>query len=477
MKGDRPAKKLDAGIETGIRFLLLFTPLAFATVQEWSAAVMEIAAFLVLGLWLVRVSRQDRALVRDRRIIIALAVFTGVVLLQLVPLPEPVLRALSPPADAAHRQFGGSAPGAWNRISIHPWATGQDLLKLLAYASVFIVIINHVREREQADRLFRTIVVVGFLLLVIALAQKAAWNGRIFGIYPVEAHDESVRNFAIWGPFVNRNHFAGYLAMIVPLGAALLLYRAARSGPAPDSSWAARLAVFFSSSGFSAMGGWGMLSLMMTAAVFATLSRGGIIALVCSLAVLLLLAGRRLKLRPVLAPLAVVGLLLLVMLLTAGWDRIAERFEQLAEEQNLRRAAVWSDSLRMFGDFPLLGTGWGTFGSIYARYQTHSATAFYDHAHNDYVELLTDAGLIGFAAAAGLAGTYLVLVIRQWRARRRTYVKALGAGGIASCSAMLVHGMTDFTFHIPANALLLTVIAGLTYAVVFNVGRGEEEAA
>ena len=474
MSRDDLSKKLDAGIERGLLFLLIFTALAFGAVQEWASAVMEAAAFLVLGLWLLSRYRQDHILLQDRKLLGLIAVVAGIVLLQIVPLPAPLLKALFPSTWNVYRDFSGAPPDAWHSISIHPWATQQGILRLFAYASVFIVIINHVREQEQIDRLVRTIVALGSFLVVFALIQKATWNGRIYWFYPTEAHSEAFRNFAIWGPFVNRNHFAGYITMIVPLGLSLLLYRTARSGRFSDRSLTDNLAAFLSSSGFFAMGVWGILSLMMTAAVFMTLSRGGIISLVCALAVLFLLARQRRRIGRMAAPFAVLGLLLVLMIIIAGWDQIAERFEQLAEDRSLRRADVWMDSLRMLRDFPFLGTGLGTFGSIYSRYQTHSSTSLFDHAHNDYVELMTDTGLIGFLAAAALAVVFLVMIIRQWRTRHRTYVKALGAGGIASCASLLFHGMTDFNFHIPANAMLWTMIAGTTYAVVFNVGRSRE---
>jgi O-antigen ligase len=413
--------------------------------------------------------------VRDRKLLGLLAAFAGIVFIQIVPLPASVLETLFPSTWDIYRNLSGAAPGTWHSISIHPWATKQDLLKLLAYASVFIVIINHVREQQQVDRLVKTIMVFGFILVVFALVQKATWNGRVYWFYPVGAHDESVRNFAIWGPFLNRNHFAGYLAMIIPLGLSLLLYRASRTDRSRYASWTGRLAALLTSSGFSSLGVWGLVSLVMAAALFMTLSRGGIISFLCSLTLLYSLARQRTGLRRMIAPLAFIGMVLLLVIFFAGWDRISARFEQLTEDRNLKRASVWEDSLVMARDFPLLGTGYGTFGSIYSRYQTHSAMTFYDHAHNDYMELLTDTGLIGFATAATLAGIFAAMVIRQWRSRRRTYVKALGAGGIASCAAMLVHGMTDFNLHIPANAMLLTVVAGITYAVVFNVGRNEEE--
>ena len=465
---------LDSIIEKGILFLLIFTPLAFGAVQDWAAAVMELVAFLVLAAWLLKAGvRGQGETVQDTRLLTLFGIIVLVILLQLIPLPQELLRKLTPSTADIYSDFSHDSPGTWRSISLYPWATQQYLLKLLAYVAVFFVIINHYRDRERVERLVRSILFLAFSLVVFAFLQKATWNGRIFWLYPIEAHAESERNFAIWGPFINRNHFAGYLEMVIPLGLAMVLYHASETDRFLDRSWTGRLASFISSRRFASLGLWGTMSLVMAGALFMTLSRGGIIAFLLSMTALFLLARMRRGLKKRIGPLAFIGLALLLMIMTAGWDKIEERFEQLGEEQHLRRAEVWKDSLQIVKDFPLLGTGFGTFGNIYPKYQTHSSTALYDHAHNDYVEMLTDMGLLGFAAFGALCTGFVILVFRQWLSRHRAYVKAMGAGGMASCGAMFIHGMTDFNLHIPSNAMLLTVVAGITWTTVFNVGRNE----
>ena len=156
------------------------------------------------------------------------------------------------------------------------------------------------------------------------------------------------------------------------------------------------------------------------------------------------------------------------MLVVAAWTQIEGRFEQLGEEQTLQRAWVWKDSLNIVKDFPLFGTGMGTFGDIYPSYQTHSSLVLYDRAHNDYVEALTDLGSAGFLLASLPILIFGKIVHRTWRERNKTYIKIMGAGGMASLAAMAVHSIMDFNLHVPANALLLTIIAGITYATVFR---------
>jgi O-antigen ligase len=206
----------------------------------------------------------------------------------------------------------------------------------------------------------------------------------------------------------------------------------------------------------------------MIGALFMTLSRGGIIGFLCSALFLFVLARMRRGLRKKIIVPVFAGLLLFLMVMLAGWDRIEGRFEQLGAEASLKRAEVWTDSAEIVRNYPLFGTGLGTFQNSYPQYQSHSSTTFYDHVHNDYVELLTDTGLAGFILGGALVVTFFSMLFSAWLKRHRTYTKTIGAGGMASLIAILVHSFTDFNLHIPANAMLLTVVAGITYSVIMS---------
>jgi len=461
----------DVVVEKGILFLIIFTPLAFGSVQEWASAIMELAAFIVLGAWIIRAWSVDDVSIRDSRLLIPAAGILVFVLLQLTPLPQEILGIISPANASIHRDFGLTGDTSWKTISIHPWATRQELLRVIAYLAVFFVIINHYRDREKIQRLIRWVIMMGAFLLVVAIAQKATWNGRVLWFYPVEAHHESSRNAAIWGPYINRNHFAGYLEMVIPLVLATSFYRAAKLGKGRHTPIMQKLSAAWASRRFPEVTLFGLLGLVMTATLFATLSRGGILGILCGLLVFFGLARSRGRLKKRVDLFAMLGIALLLMLVVAAWSQIEGRFEQLGEEQTLQRAWVWKDSLNIVKDFPLFGTGLGTFGDIYPKYQTHSSLVLYDRAHNDYVEALTDLGAVGYLFLTVPIVMFGTIVYRTWKKRDKTYIKIMGAGGMASLAAMAVHSTMDFNLHIPANALLLTIIAGITYATVFSGGR------
>jgi O-antigen ligase len=461
----------DVVIERGISFLIIFTPLAFGSVQEWASAVMELAAFIVFGAWILKTWSTDTVTIRDMRLLLPAAGLVLFVLLQLTPLPREILEAVAPANAAMHRDFGLAGDTSWKTVSVHPWATRQELLRVIAYLAVFFVIINHYRDREMIKRLVRSVIMMGAFLIVIAIAQKATWNGRVLWFYPVEAHQESARNLVIWGPYINRNHFAGYLEMVIPLVLATSFYHAAKLGKGRHIPQMKKLSAVLSSRRFPDVTLYGLLGLVMIATLFATLSRGGILGVLCGLLFFFGLARSRGRLKKRVDLFAMLGMVLLLMLVVAAWSQIEKRFEQLGEEQTLQRSLVWSDSLNIVKDFPLFGTGLGTFGDIYPKYQTHSSLVLYDRAHNDYVEALTDLGAIGFLLVALPIVLYGMIVYRTWKERNRTYIQIVGAGSMASLAAMAVHSIMDFNLHIPANALLLTIIAGIAYATVFSEKR------
>lgn len=303
------------------------------------------------------------------------------------------------------------------------------------------------------------------------MLQKAFWNGRIFGIYPVD--DFLINDKRIWGPYINRNHFAGYLELAIPLCLGMLLYVTPTSHSLPGVPWYARFIRIQSSSNISSQATFFLLLLVMTAGLTASLSRGGMMASAISFCLFVWITRKRRMLKSRSLLLIAVAVILASVVLFASWDTLEERFEEL-DTGHVGRLNTWIDSQGMLRDYPLTGSGLGTFETGFRRYQTKETGGIYDHAHNDYVELLTDCGFAGFSLVSALVALFCATLYRRWRQRRSRYASCMGAGGLCSCGAMAVHSFTDFNLHIPANALLLTVILALTWALLFNVSSRHE---
>ncbi|OHE24436.1 MAG: hypothetical protein A2Z43_03645 [Syntrophobacterales bacterium RBG_19FT_COMBO_59_10] len=463
---------IDRTLEKGLISLLIFTPLAFGTVQQWSVAIMEIIAFSLFFLLLLKKTLEPSPASDSRHPLTSLSILficlTGIILFQMLPLPEALLQIISPSALATYRNFGNYAAGAFHPVSIAPYATRQELFKLFAYAAVFFVVVNHYTTKAQVNTLVKAILYMACFLVAFAVLQTITWNGRIFWLYPV---DESLRSgWGIWGPYINRNHFAGYMEMAIPLGMGLLIYRASHVKTFPGDPLIRRIARFLASDTLVPFTLLFLLVLFMAASLFMTFSRGGIIGFAVSSLFFAWMTHSRRTLRNKKSLIALLAAVIFAAVVLAAWDRIEERFAKL-EQDHVSRLDVLEDSLGIVRDYPVLGTGLGTFVNSYMRYQTKMPLLLFDHAHNDYLEIATDTGVIGVLFAAGMALAFFLPVSRRWRKKHGMFGKCIGAGGLASCAAIAMHSFTDFNLRIPANALLLTVISAATYAAVFNVSN------
>jgi O-antigen ligase len=450
---------MDQAIEKGVIFLLIFTPLAFGTVDQWSVAVLEIIAFSLFFLLLLKKTLEPSPAPTPRHPLAWLSILficlTGVILFQIIPLPDFLLKIISPTALATYRNFGNDAAGAFHPVSINPYLTRQELFKLLAYAAVFFVVVNHYKTKAQVNTLVKAILYMACFLVAFAVLQTMTWNGRVFWLFPV---DESLRaGRGIWGPYINRNHFAGYMEMAIPLGMGLLLYWASHVKTFPGDPLSRRIARFLASDTLVPFTLLFLFVLFMAASLFMTFSRGGIIGFAVSTLFFAWMTHSSRTLRNRKSLIALLAAVIFAAVVLAAWDRIEQRFAHL-EQDHLSRLDVLEDSLGIARDYPVLGTGLGTFINSYMRYQTKMPRFHFDHAHNDYLEIVTDTGVIGALLAAGMAFAFFLPLFRRWRKKHGMFGKCIGAGGLASCAAIAVHSFTDFNLRIPANALLLTVI-------------------
>ncbi|MBN1663687.1 MAG: O-antigen ligase family protein [Deltaproteobacteria bacterium] len=388
----------------------------------------------------------------------------------MLPLPPAVLQAISPAALATYRDFGNYPPGTYHAVSLNPYATRQALILFLSYAAVFFVVISHYRTKAQVKSLVKTILYMGVFLVIFAIVQKLTWNGYIYWIYPI---DEALKSeFSIWAPFINRNHFAGYMEMAIPLGMGLLIYYAPSLKTLTGAPLPTRIAHFWARDKHVPATLLLLLVLIMTAALFMTFSRGGIMGFIVSAIFFTWITRKRRSLRIKTGMLAFLASMIFVAVIFAAWDRLEQRFADL-DRGHVGRLNVFQDSLGIVKDYPAVGTGLGTFENAYMRYKTTEPKLLFDHAHNDYLELLTDTGIIGVLVASAMALFFFLSIFRRWLTKHSMFGKCLGAGGLSSCLAIAAHSFMDFNLHIPANALLFTVTAAITYAAVFNISGGK----
>jgi hypothetical protein len=205
-----------------------------------------------------------------------------------------------------------------------------------------------------------------------------------------------------------------------------------------------------------------------------SLSRGGITS---SVVALVFMGGMMVvrKRRSSVIMIVVLCSCALFYLLWLGMGPVIERMGTLRYWDTTMgyRLQTWQGAMDMIRDFPLLGTGLGTFVYIFPRYQTIGASIVFDHAENDYIEFFSDLGLIGGALLwIGVFG-FLLWVLHRWSARRHPSIVGLCLGCMAGVIALLLHSAVDFNLHIPANALLFFVLLAVGFNTVLLRGEGK----
>jgi O-antigen ligase len=319
--------------------------------------------------------------------------------------------------------------------------------KSLFFVAVF-------REFDQ-DRWRRVLAwcLVGTALFVAleGLYQAASADPlKIYTIWPRPEDEE----WAVFGPFPNRHQFSGYMVMMAPLsfGFAMEAWR----GIAKE--WSRRLRGWLVLG--EAPGGIALLrsavAIVLTVGVFAPQSRGGLGAFVVA-ALLLPLAFRH-RLR-------VLVLVFLIGLAGAAWvdfGGVLRGFETRGIRAS--RIDLWLDIVRMVRGSPLFGVGFGAFGPVYLRYQTFERGLVFWTTHNDYLQILTETGIVGLGLAIG--GFFAVLR----RAFRAAPLSAFNAGLLAGVLGSMCHVAVDFDWQNPANSLTFVALAGMA---VRDVPRGQ----
>jgi O-antigen ligase len=395
-------------IRAGLLLLFAFGVLAFGAVEVWSASLLEIGAGILFIGWAAIVFLDPAVKIEWNPLNWPLAGFFTIGLIQL----------------AFH-------------ITPYPFLTRVELLKLAAYFLIFFLSTQAFRQRRDLTNLAWFLIFLCFFVSLLGIIQHFTTETKLYGFRALSEGGDP------FGPFVNRNDFAGFVELTLPAGLALMIFRGLRRDMFPLA---------------------GLLAIVPMGAMVLSGSRGGVVSFGFELAVLALLArSRKGPHGPRLAALAIVALASLALVIWLGAGKALERFSTLhAGDVTLsRRATMVRGAAHMFFDHPLAGTGVGSLVAVYPRYETLYDGKVVDHVHNDYMELLAETGILG--ALCGLV--FLWLLFRQARncfaAEQGHFSRAIHAGAIAALCGLLLHSLVDFNLHIPSNALLFLLQAHL----------------
>jgi O-antigen ligase len=364
----------------------------------------------------------------------------ALLLVQLVPLPPAVLRAVSPGSFSFYNDPLLVPLTAWRPITVSPPDTLRGLAFLAAFSLLFLAVFREMAEGVWRRRLLLTVVGVGVAITTVAFLQAMSPEPlKIYGLW--HPHWD----WGVFGPYVNRNHFAGYLVMAAPLAIGFALEALSRL----RAAWERRRRgwLLLGEAEGSAVMRWSSVVMLIVAGLLASKSRGGVSAF--AFATLLLPLASRRRRRTALAAALLVGL-------GVAWIGLGDIVAAFAA-RGIRgsRLDLWRDMLPMVPRFPVFGVGWNAFATAYPWYQTVWKTDWIGEAHNDYLQVLLDGGLVGAALVAGL----LAVVFRG--ALGRAGRSPLDLGILGALLGFALHELVDFNGQIPANAATGIALAAL----------------
>lgn len=385
----------------GAVLLLIFSVMAFGTTQEWSVFTLRVGAAVFFLLWAVWQALLGEIRVIPNRLYLPVAAFLVVLAIQV----------------AFH-------------MTAYAWVTRYALMQYLAYAALLFVVTQTIGDEADFRRLLILLTAFGFLLAIFGLVQGFASNGKIYWmVTPREGG-------WIYGPYVNRNHYAGIVEMLVP---APFVLAALRGKAAPQRA----LFVF--------------IGVIIGVTAFTCQSRAGMIAVSMELIFLAAFFLQRRKSATASLAIAVSAVLLVSFLAWLGGFQLLQRFQEL---HDVTRVSVIKDSFAMVKSKPLLGWGAGTFPDIYPHFRSFYTDLFVNEAHNDVLQLLIETGLIGFSIGVWFVMSMYRSAGERLRSSRLTAQGAWVLAATVGCTGILLHSFFDFNLHIAANAAWFYVLAG-----------------
>jgi O-antigen ligase len=404
-------------IRLGTCVLIAVTVLSFGGVESSGNAALEIGAALLFVLWAVLLTLRGRAEIFWNWLFIPVFGLGTIALVQYA--------------------FGAS---------VYSYLTKIELLRWSAYALLFFLAVQSFQTKEHVKQFLWFLLSLGFVVSLFGLVQYFTFNGKLYWCVSLPP------GVSPFGPFVNPNHFAGFVELTAPLGLAMLFFPSRRREQAP-------LLLLF--------------TILPIGAVFLSASRAGIIVVVLEFALLAFFFQVHRMRGKQLVRATAIGLLAGGMILWLGVTKALERFELLVHQGVNRelRVAMDKDTWRIFQDHPLMGTGLGTLIVVYPRYESFYNGTTVDHAHNDFLELLADTGLVGGVCGALFIGLLFRRGLANFQVAAGGSARALVAGPLVGCAGMLLHSFVDFNLHIPSNALTFLLLASLaTRALRFAPG-------
>jgi O-antigen ligase len=399
----------------GVFALLLFGPLAFGATQPWSIFLLESASAALFLLWIGKQVLEGEMKIRWNPLFLPMAVFGLLIVLQLV-----------------------------FRMSAYPHDTASLGLLYFSYGILCFLAGQALFRSSQARDLAVVFSLYGAVLASFSLIYGLSSNGKLYWLR------QPCCGGSVYGPYVNHNHYAGLMEMLVPIPLVLSLTRLAS---AKTRATAAAVAA------------------MMVGTIFLSGSRGGMLAIVIELLIVTVLLIKQHRGVRTAMGIGVFLVILAGLLVWIGGGELSKRFATLgpshSELSKDNRFDINRDGLRMFLKKPVLGWGLGTFPVVYPQFRSFYTNFSINQAHNDYLQLLVEMGLLGFGTMLWFLVTLYTRAIKKIGHWTSEISGAVTLACMLGLSGILVHSAVDFNLQIPANAALFYVLCTIAASEPF----------
>jgi O-antigen ligase len=405
--------KVGALLLYGTFGLLLFGPLAFGAVEPWSIFVLEIGSVVLALFWLFKQWLDSEIVVRSNPLFLPMGVFALLIAIQIV-----------------------------FRASAYPHDTISGAMLFCAYAMLCFLSTQTLLRGAQARQLAWIFIVYGCAVAAFAMLQGISPNGKLYWVRTPRLGGW------VYGPYVNHNHYAGLMELLVPIPLVVSLSRLAEEKE--------RIAA-------------GIVAAIMVGTIFLSGSRGGMLAIFVEMIVFAIVLLRQRKGVRIALTLVAFAVVLISMLSWLGGKELTARVSSISSETRSEvsggmRLSIDRDTWHMFRNKPVLGWGLGTFPTVYPQFRTFYTNFFVNEAHNDYLQLLAEMGLLGFATMLW----FVVIVYRKALPKLGNWTSDVNGATALVCTlaftGILVHSFFDFNLQIPANAALFFVASTIAAA-------------
>lgn len=453
---ERTARILSRAIFFSLLTLILLVAIPYGTVEPWWEALFECIVFALAALWIVEGLLSRGWLLKEHRIFVPVLILLLYAFVQTLPLSS--------------ESAGTSGLKLWTAVSADPYETRLSILKLLALTLTGVLLLRYTSGRRRLLALIHTIIAVGILSAFFGILRQTTQHSTGF-LLPFLTVGSG------YGQFINRNHFAFLMEMVLGLTLGLIVGRGVRRD---------QILIYLS------------LFLPVWVALVLCNSRGGLFSMLAQVLFLALLfnftRARRDRLElereetnlwwrighaSIVRPILVAGLIAIVFIgaIWIGGEALTSRLETVSSEvsaegdagnEGVRRIEVWRATWSMIKDHPLVGAGFNGYWAAIPEYHNASGESTPQQAHNDYLELMASGGIVGVLIVLW----FIILLVKGTRRSfhsKDSFRRAASMGAAAGLFGVAVHSMVDFGLHVTINALVFTALV-----VIAIAGRGIE---